>query len=59
MANMQAVDYRALDGSEPVDEFIEGLSDARKQAALDAEEGRGRGGHDRRPPRPAPSQGRR
>jgi phage-related protein len=32
---MQAVYYRAPDGSEPVDEFVERLSDARKQAALD------------------------
>ena len=32
---MQAVYYRAPDGSEPVDEFIESLADARKQAALD------------------------
>ena len=32
---MQAVYYRAPDGSEPVDEFIERLADARKQAALD------------------------
>lgn len=32
---MQAVYYRAPDGSEPVDEFIERLSDARKQGALD------------------------
>jgi phage-related protein len=35
MASMQAVYYRARDGSEPVDEFIEGVSDARKQAVLD------------------------
>ena len=35
MAGMQAVYYRAPDGSEPVDEFVERLSDARKQAALD------------------------
>ena len=35
MAGMQAVYYRAPDGSEPVDEFVERLSGARKQAALD------------------------
>jgi phage-related protein len=35
MAGLQAVYYRAPDGSEPVDEFIESLADARKQAALD------------------------
>lgn len=35
MASMQAVYYRAPDGSEPVDEFIKSLADARKQAALD------------------------
>jgi len=32
---MQAVYYRAPNGSEPVDRFIEGLADPRKQAALD------------------------
>jgi phage-related protein len=32
---MQAVYYRAADGSEPVDEFIEVLRDPDKQAALD------------------------
>ena len=32
---MQAVFYRASDGSEPVDEFIEVLNDANKQAAID------------------------
>jgi len=32
---MQAVYYRAPNGSEPVDEFIASLADARKQAALD------------------------
>jgi phage-related protein len=35
MAGMQAVYYRAPDGSEPVDEFIERLADPRRQAALD------------------------
>jgi phage-related protein len=35
MAHMQAVFYRAADGSEPVDEFIEALNDPRKQAAID------------------------
>lgn len=35
MANMQAVFYRAPDGSEPVDDFIESLEDAKKQAVLD------------------------
>jgi phage-related protein len=32
---MQAVYYRASDGSEPVDAFIEALRDPNKQAALD------------------------
>jgi hypothetical protein len=32
---MQAVYYRAADGSEPVDDFIENLVDPDKQAALD------------------------
>jgi phage-related protein len=32
---MQAVYYRAADGSEPVDEFVEQLADAQKQVALD------------------------
>jgi phage-related protein len=32
---MQAVYYRAADGSEPVDEFVEALGDPRKQSALD------------------------
>ena len=32
---MQAVYYRAPDGSQPVDEFIEALRDPGKQAALD------------------------
>lgn len=32
---MQAVYYRAADGSEPVDEFVERLADAQKQTALD------------------------
>ena len=35
MANLQAVFYRAPDGSEPVDEFIEALGDADRQAAID------------------------
>jgi len=35
VAQMQAVYYRAPDGSEPVDAFIERLRDAAKQAALD------------------------
>lgn len=35
MAQMQAVYYRAPDGSEPVDEFIESLNDAKKQVVLD------------------------
>jgi putative component of toxin-antitoxin plasmid stabilization module len=35
MARMQAVYYRAADGSEPVDEFVEQLADAQKQVALD------------------------
>jgi phage-related protein len=35
MAQLQAVFYRASDGSEPVDEFIEALGDADRQAALD------------------------
>lgn len=34
MASLQAVYYRASDGSEPVDEFIERLS-AKRQAVLD------------------------
>jgi phage-related protein len=32
---MQAVYYRAADGTEPVDEFIESLGNPEKQAALD------------------------
>jgi putative component of toxin-antitoxin plasmid stabilization module len=32
---LQAVFYRALDGSEPVDDFIESLKDPVKQAAID------------------------
>lgn len=32
---MQAVHYRASDGSEPVDAFVEALRDPDKQAALD------------------------
>jgi phage-related protein len=32
---MQAVYYRAADGTEPVDEFIKGLGNPEKQAALD------------------------
>lgn len=35
MAQMQAVYYRAADGSEPVNDFIESLNDGAKQAALD------------------------
>ena len=35
MAQMQAVYYRAADGSQPVDQFIEDLNDPAKQAALD------------------------
>ena len=35
MAGMQAVYYRASDGREPVDAFIEGLADPDRQAALD------------------------
>ncbi len=35
MAGMQAVYYRAADGSEPVDAFIAALRDPDKQAALD------------------------
>lgn len=35
MARMQAVYYRAADGSQPVDDFIEGLSDPAKQTVLD------------------------
>jgi phage-related protein len=35
MARLQAVFYRAPDGSEPVDEFIEALSDPDRQAAID------------------------
>jgi phage-related protein len=34
VANLQAVYYRAADGSEPVDDFIERLS-AKKQVAID------------------------
>jgi Domain of unknown function (DUF1989) len=34
MARMQAVYYRAADGSEPVDEFVEQLADAQKQVAI-------------------------
>lgn len=34
MATLQAVYYRASDGSEPVNDFIDGL-DARRQVALD------------------------
>ena len=35
MAQLQAVFYRASDGSEPVDEFIEALADPDRQAAID------------------------
>src|SRR4029078_5108081 len=35
MAPLQAVFYRARDGSEPVDEFIEALGDPDRQAAID------------------------
>jgi phage-related protein len=35
MAHLQAVFYRAPDGSEPVDEFIEGLPGPDRQAAID------------------------
>lgn len=35
MAYLQAVFYRASDGSEPVDQFIEGLGDPDRQAAID------------------------
>ncbi len=35
MPSMQAVYYRARDGSEPVDAFIESLRDPAKQAVLD------------------------
>jgi hypothetical protein len=32
---MQAVYYRAPDGAEPVDQFVESLGEPNKQAALD------------------------
>jgi phage-related protein len=35
MAQLHAVFYRAGDGSEPVDEFIEALGDPNRQAAID------------------------
>ena len=35
MAQLQAVFYRAPDGSEPVDEFIEALRDPNRQTAID------------------------
>jgi phage-related protein len=35
MARLQAVFYRARDGSEPVDEFIQALGDPDRQAAID------------------------
>ena len=35
MPSMRAVHYRAQDGAEPVDAFIERLRDPAKQAALD------------------------
>lgn len=35
MPRLQAVFYRALDGTEPVDDFIESLKDPDKQAAID------------------------
>ena len=34
-SRLQAVFYRAADGSEPVDEFIESLGSAARQAAID------------------------
>jgi phage-related protein len=37
---LQAVFYRAQDGSEPVDEFIEALGDPERQAAIDFQIGR-------------------
>lgn len=40
VAGMQAVYYRAGDGTEPVDAFIEALRDDDKQAALDNQIGR-------------------
>jgi hypothetical protein len=35
MARLQAVFYRASNGSEPVDDFIESLKDPARQAAID------------------------
>lgn len=35
MAPLRAVFYRAADGSEPVDDFIEALGDPARQAAID------------------------
>src|SRR5438093_13109792 len=35
MAQLQAIFYRASDGSEPVDAFIEALRDLDRQAAID------------------------
>jgi phage-related protein len=40
MARLQAVFYRAADGSEPVDEFIEALGGPDRQAAIDFQIGR-------------------
>ena len=40
MAQLQAVFYRAADGSEPVDEFIEALGNPNRQAAIDFQIGR-------------------
>ena len=37
MASVQAVYYRAADGSEPVDEFIESLRGSERQATLDSQ----------------------
>jgi hypothetical protein len=35
MAQLQAVFYRAPDGKEPIDEFIDALADPDRQAAID------------------------
>ncbi|HUA12391.1 MAG TPA: type II toxin-antitoxin system RelE/ParE family toxin [Solirubrobacteraceae bacterium] len=53
MARTQAVFYRAIDGSEPVDEFIDGL-EPRKQAAIDLQIDRLNDQPPKAPPLPFP-----
>lgn len=54
MPGTTAVYYRASDGSEPVDEFVENLNDPRKQATLDNQIDRLNGLRPNDPPLPFP-----